>query len=635
MSEADQPIGDIQNYLDALNNKAVEVEGSDNGVSAPMGSQLFVDGTGQYYSIISTNEDSYDVASNSTGITTRNAANIVESKTVLTTAATNESDLESNQIIQSIGENDYRTVTIVPNNTSNGEMSYVLIDYDIVPNNKKDDQIYEFENENEEELEEELNEEPKPKRGKKATTKPQAHICSYCDYSTSKKFLLVRHMRAHSEDRPHKCSVCERGFKTLVALQNHVNTHTGHKPYRCKFCMSKFTTTGEMVRHVRYKHTHEKPHKCPQCSYECVEFSKLKRHMRCHTGERPYQCPNCTYASPDSFKLKRHLRIHTGEKPYECDICGAKFTQSNSLKSHRAIHTGKKPVYKCQLCPTTCGRKTDLRVHVQKLHTSEKPLQCKMCDKTFPDRYNLKLHKKVHDGEKCFKCELCVYSTTSSRHLESHMLIHSDQKPFKCDQCSQSFRQKQLLKRHQNLYHNPQYVAPSPKEKPHTCTECNRTFRHKGNLLRHQQLHDPSGNSKKKKLELKNGRAKRVHMVNGQKVEVLPSDDHGLVEEIDDPGVVSGPDGESYIIIDMSQLETGEEEGDEDKSATHGQIIDHQDILQTTSQEKGRVIFPSILSHDSILPQAPTDEDLKIKKQQERANCFGFDDDDEDDIADD
>ena len=55
---------------------------------------------GQYYSIISTNEDSYDVASNSTGITTRNAANIVESKTVLTTAATNESDLESNQVVK-------------------------------------------------------------------------------------------------------------------------------------------------------------------------------------------------------------------------------------------------------------------------------------------------------------------------------------------------------------------------------------------------------------------------------------------------------------------------------------------------------------------------------------------------------
>ena len=47
---------------------------------------------------------------------------------------------------------------------------------------------------------------------------------------------------------------------------------------------------------------------------------------------------------------------------------------------------GEKPMYKCQLCPATCGRKADLRVHVQKLHTSDKPLQCNMCDKSFPDR---------------------------------------------------------------------------------------------------------------------------------------------------------------------------------------------------------------------------------------------------------
>ena len=54
--------------------------------------------------------------------------------------------------------------------------------------------------------------------------------------------------------------------------------------------------------------------------------------------------------------------------------------------------SGDKPVYQCELCPTTCGRKTDLRLHVQKLHTSERPMHCKMCGKSFPDRYTLKVH---------------------------------------------------------------------------------------------------------------------------------------------------------------------------------------------------------------------------------------------------
>ena len=151
-------------------------------------------------------------------------------------------------------------------------------------------------------------------------------------------------------------------------------------------------------------------------------------------------------------------------------------------------------MFQCELCPTTCGRKTDLRLHMQKLHTSDKALHCKMCGKSFPDRYTLKVHKKTHEGEKCFKCDLCPYSrlvyfktefshtssqincfclpfiliiifffSISQRHLESHMLIHTDQKPFQCDACEQSFRQKQLLKRHQNLYHNPNYIPPTPK----------------------------------------------------------------------------------------------------------------------------------------------------------------------------
>ena len=72
------------------------------------------------------------------------------------------------------------------------------------------------------------------------------------------------------------------------------------------------------------------------------------------------------------------------------------FYQINVFEFH-IIAAGDKPVFQCELCPTTCGRKTDLRIHVQKLHTSDKPLKCKRCGKSFPDRYTYKVR-----SQKCF-----------------------------------------------------------------------------------------------------------------------------------------------------------------------------------------------------------------------------------------
>ncbi|CAB0009497.1 unnamed protein product, partial [Nesidiocoris tenuis] len=495
--------------------------------------------------------------------------------------ATEESQVQmvddNGQMVLGSGDS-YQTVTIVPSETPNGEVSYVLIvqqNKDANKELKEDDQdltVYDFDDHEEpsavsgaesEVEEEQLSVRPTPK---KAQTVTQSHMCNYCNYTSPRRYLLSRHMKSHSEERPHKCSVCERGFKTLASLQNHVNTHTGTKPHRCKFCQSAFTTSGELVRHVRYKHTHEKPHKCTICDYASVELSKMRNHMRCHTGERPYQCPHCTYASPDTFKLKRHLRIHTGEKPYECDVCFARFTQSNSLKAHKLTHSGDKPVFQCELCPATCGRKTDLRIHVQKLHTSDKPLKCKRCGKQFPDRYSFKVHNKSHEGEKCWKCDLCPYASVSQRHLESHMLIHTDEKPYQCKQCDQAFRQKQLLKRHQNLYHNPNYVPPPPREKTHECPECQRAFRHKGNLIRHMSAHDPESSAQEKALALKLGRQKKIQIIDGQQVEVLPGDDDDEEDEEDeDEGemsssvmAVEGSDGQQYVVLEVIQLPDGE-----------------------------------------------------------------------------
>jgi len=683
-----ETIGDIQNYLADFNPKDSVISKSEpvldgdqeddptetgltlGSADASGSGQYFVDQeTGQYY-FQSSNGETLTVVDADGPVTTgmlegddgshemdqdTDLAQVMVQHSDLITKG--EPDLPHNQVVLTgAGSDQYQTVTIVPNDSNSGEVSYVLIMQQNETQEKKaagvevgeDMAVYDFETENDPDYEDEdlsLDDKAKvmkmlpPKRPSQIAG-GQAHMCNYCNYTTPKRYLLSRHMKSHSEERPHKCSVCERGFKTLASLQNHVNTHTGTKPHKCKYCEASFTTSGELVRHVRYRHTHEKPHKCPDCDYMSVELSKLKRHMRCHSGERPYQCPHCTYASPDTFKLKRHLRIHTGEKPYECDICHARFTQSNSLKAHRTIHTGDKPVYQCELCPTTCGRKTDLRLHVQKLHTSERPMHCKMCGKSFPDRYTLKVHKKTHEGEKCFKCDLCPYSSISQRHLESHMLIHTDQKPFQCDQCDQSFRQKQLLKRHQNLYHNPAYVPPAPKEKTHECPECGRSFRHKGNLIRHMALHDPESTAQEKAMALKIGRQKKIQIIDGQRVEVFTGEDSEEEEDPDMDGIpMQGEDGQHYVVLEVIQLP------DDGNGAGHGvvQIAGGGEDYGHQMATQGITILPSILEEGEMADmqhlgedmqhqqQPVSQEEIRIKKEQERANCFGFGDDSDSD----
>lgn len=71
--------------------------------------------------------------------------------------------------------------------------------------------------------------------------------------------------------------------------------------------------------------------------------------------------------------------------------------------------------------------------------------------------------------------------------------------------------------------------------------------------------HDPDPTIQRKQLELKLGRQKKIQMIDGQPVEVMPGIGSEEEEEID-MMAVEGSDGQQYVVLEVIQLADGEEQ---------------------------------------------------------------------------
>lgn len=53
---------------------------------------------------------------------------------------------------------------------------------------------------------------------------------------------------------------------------------------------------------------------------------------------KKFKCHVCPYSTMNKIHLTNHIRIHSGERPYECKACKRRFTVKQNLNSHMKIH---------------------------------------------------------------------------------------------------------------------------------------------------------------------------------------------------------------------------------------------------------------------------------------------------------
>ena len=122
------------------------------------------------------------------------------------------------------------------------------------------------------------------------------------------------------------------------------------------------------------------------------------------------------------------------EYPSDDLQAGSSFSGAQTVGS-TLFRVGKRKLYKCEKCPYTTRRRSDLNRHNEKCSgekTRGKPLhECRFCGYSTPRSNDLKRHKcrnstkcyaVKRNGETLYECGRCGYSTRRSSDLKRHKL---------------------------------------------------------------------------------------------------------------------------------------------------------------------------------------------------------------------
>ena len=136
-----------------------------------------------------------------------------------------------------------------------------------------------------------------------------------------------------------------------------------------------------------------------------------------------------------------HIKEKSPTNPWDVKkLYLGKWTEETHELAHR-MHTGEKP-YNCKECDSDLTLKSYMIVHMR-THTGEKPHKCTECEKTFSTQGRSRsdgTHDNMHRG-KPYKFTECDKACLSG-HLKWQMMTHTGYKLYVCKEFDCSFTDK-------------------------------------------------------------------------------------------------------------------------------------------------------------------------------------------------
>ncbi|KAF5308762.1 hypothetical protein FQR65_LT17966 [Abscondita terminalis] len=201
------------------------------------------------------------------------------------------------------------------------------------------------------------------------------------------------------------------------------NVDDGYK-YQCERCILVFDTIVALELHREKEHASN--FSCEECGQVVHSAKALVIHSRAHQSLKPYVCEQCGRSYSQTSHLWQHMRFHQGIKPFACP------------------HEG---------CEARYTIRPDLKDHIRKVHTRERPFKCSVCGKSFLTGSVYYQHRLIHTNDRRYGCDICEKRFFRADALNNHRRIHTDERPYPCEICGREFRQKGDRNKHVRTQH--------------------------------------------------------------------------------------------------------------------------------------------------------------------------------------